>query len=581
MLKIVHFIAALLAFLAIIFSSFSSCASSSNVATSESTPSLESSSLVSSMKSSEITFFSSVDPSVMELFEIASPESLKEGVAAIRKPPGEEYSDAEKTLLYVATGIMKTAWKSESVSWDTPAISKPNQYTGAIDSAQKGIYDLSTDGSDFFSALLPALVLLVTTSLDDDTLDRAQQDVVRALGYNEGSVLANYLMGMLHLKRGESEQALQSFTASSSRYSQGSKEISFQIASSCFLTENYELSLSFGEDLLAESPQNLDVLKLCALSSYKLGDLESTESYVLRILLLEPEAVEFVLLRAQILIERQDYIRASSLLDACQKRGFTSKEYFALRVKLLRDWSRNTSRALETAGEALTLYPDDPDVLLLAAQTAAAFSSPVGGLRAADLAQAVLLMDEDNTAALGILASELYKAGENQAAYDASSRLLSQGEPPKEAVAVHIDICLALGKTDEALSLAQKTWEEDPTDEAACESYIKALSSSGKRAQAAQMIADLLPTSSAAMKSFLYYQRSFMQATEEDVLSDLRSSLTANARNSASLFRLYQIYYGKRDWRRAQYYLKQIIALDPSNADYLERNSELDALLGR
>ena len=579
MLKIVHLSALALASLAIILSS---CASSSSVAPPVSDQQ-QSTSLVSSMSSSQISFFSSIDPAVMELFEVASPESLREGVAALKKPTGVDYSDAEKTLLYVARAIMQIAWKSESVSWDVPAITKPNQYTGAVDSAQKGIYELSTDGSDFFASVLPTLALLVITSPDDATLERAHGDLLKALGYKADSVLANYLMGTLQLKLGQSEQALQSFTTSSSRYSQGSKEISFQIAASCYLSENYELSLSFAESLLAESPHNLDVLKLCALSSYRLGDLESTENYVLRILLVEPDAVEFVLLRAQILVERQDYIRASALLDACQKRGYTSKEYYQLRVRLLRDWSRNSSKAVETAAEALSLYPDDPDVLLLAAQTSSALSSPVAGLSAGDIAQAVLVLDEDNEAALLILASELHKAGDDTRAYEASSRLLSLSDPAnsptKEAQAVHVDICLALGKTDEALSLAQAMWQESSSDESACESYIKALVASGRRAEAAQMIGDLLPTATASMKSFLYYQRSFMHTAQEDVLSDLRSSLTANARNTDSLFRLYQIYYGRRDWRRAQYYLKQIIALDPSNTSYLERNSELERLL--
>ena len=83
------------------------------------------------------------------------------------------------------------------------------------------------------------------------------------------------------------------------------------------------------------------------------------------------------------------------------------------------------------------------------------------------------------------------------------------------------------------------------------------------------------------MKSFLYYQRSYFGATEENVLSDLRSSLTANPRNKDALFRLYEIYYRKRDWRRAQYYLKQVVAIDPANPDYLSRNAELDKLLRR
>ena len=65
------------------------------------------------------------------------------------------------------------------------------------------------------------------------------------------------------------------------------------------------------------------------------------------------------------------------------------------------------------------------------------------------------------------------------------------------------------------------------------------------------------------------------------MLADLRSSLTANPRNKDSLYRLYRIYYGKKDWRRAQYYLKQVVAIDPANPDYLSRNAELDKLLRR
>lgn len=83
------------------------------------------------------------------------------------------------------------------------------------------------------------------------------------------------------------------------------------------------------------------------------------------------------------------------------------------------------------------------------------------------------------------------------------------------------------------------------------------------------------------MKSFLYYQRSFFGATEDEILGDLRSSLTANPRNRDALFRLYKIYYAKKDWRRAQYYLKQVVALDPLNTEVLRLNSELNSLLGK
>ena len=56
----------------------------------------------------------------------------------------------------------------------------------------------------------------------------------------------------------------------------------------------------------------------------------------------------------------------------------------------------------------------------------------------------------------------------------------------------------------------------------------------------------LASTNSQHVKSFLYYQRSFLQRTEETVLADLRSSLMADSRNSDSLFRLYEIYFEKK-----------------------------------
>jgi len=81
------------------------------------------------------------------------------------------------------------------------------------------------------------------------------------------------------------------------------------------------------------------------------------------------------------------------------------------------------------------------------------------------------------------------------------------------------------------------------------------------------------------MRSFFYYRRSFLDAAEEDSLADLRSSLIANPRNADALFRLYEIYYEKRDYRKAQYYLKQVVALDPNNAEMRKLNEELSKLI--
>ena len=102
----------------------------------------------------------------------------------------------------------------------------------------------------------------------------------------------------------------------------------------------------------------------------------------------------------------------------------------------------------------------------------------------------------------------------------------------------------------------------------------------GRNQNASRLINSLLSNSpSSLMKSFLYYERSYLQGTEAGQLSDLRSSLIANPRNSDALFRMYQIYLRRRDYRKAQYYLKQVISLNPSNENYIKLNSELESLL--
>ena len=95
------------------------------------------------------------------------------------------------------------------------------------------------------------------------------------------------------------------------------------------------------------------------------------------------------------------------------------------------------------------------------------------------------------------------------------------------------------------------------------------------------MIAQQLNGANARMKSFLFYERSFLASSEDALLSDLRSSLTSNPRNKDALMRLYQVYFNKKEYRKAQYYLKQVVALTPGDENLLVLNRDLDKLLAR
>ena len=78
---------------------------------------------------------------------------------------------------------------------------------------------------------------------------------------------------------------------------------------------------------------------------------------------------------------------------------------------------------------------------------------------------------------------------------------------------------------------------------------------------------------------YLYRNGDYLQLTEEKSLADLRSSLIANPRNSDALFRLYELYYAKQDYRKAQYYLRQVVAINPNDSSVRKLNEALTQLV--
>ncbi|MCQ2248617.1 MAG: tetratricopeptide repeat protein [Treponema sp.] len=543
---------------------------------------------VSVISTKKRDFFSSIDRSVLDLVAKGSPDSLRAAYSQLHKSVESDYSEAEKTLLKMMKSFMTILWPSQNQNWTIPDVGT-NLYTGCIDSVNRGIYDLSLGSSaaagdggagNFFAHAMPPLIV-VEHSLSAEYYGRAESSLRSALNLYGDSVMANYLLGLVYERQGKNQQAMDCFTAANSLCPSGVKEIQLHLAQVCYNLKNYDMAIAVGEQILLAYPQEAEVYKICAQSAYAINDLEKTESFIVRILLLEPENIDYVLMRAKILMEKQDYIRASSLLDVVQRKRPDARNYYLLRARLQREWNKNNNAAVETMTKALVSWPKDTEILVLAADVASAAGNSIGGRSALDLAQMALSQDPGNSQALNIMVREFHKAGNSQRAYEISSRLVATGDAGKDILYTHIDICIALKRTTEASALAQKLYQQDSSNEENCMYYVKVLAASGDTATAATMINRFLENANPKMKSFLLYERSFLQPTEDLQLADLRSSLTSNPRNRDSLYRLYQIYYRKSDWRRAQYYLKQVVALEPNNGDLMRRNGELDKLLGR
>ena len=525
------------------------------------------------------SYFYSIDQKILAYVENGSPDSLQQASSLIYKNSKGTLSDKEIVLMNVCKQIMQLAWSSRKVTWEVPLSQTDNPYSRILQSAANGIYDSTTERTDFLTTLLPSMVIFSRAEVLS-YYSKAKKDLTTALAMRPDSVLANYLMSVLEINKGNTESAA-SYLTKAEKGASSCVELKAVEAAIQYNLGNYSRALSQGELLLASSPQNSLLLKICATAALKTGNVDKAENYVLRVLQNEPENTNFTLYRADILMSKNDYIKASSLLDAVAKTDSTSKLYLIERTRLLREWNKNNSAASQTIAQALQKYPEDVDVLLCAASVASESSSPIAGKSAMELANKVLAKLPENAQAQRIIISEHYKAGRYQEAYQMCSKLIKEDNGTKETFFAYIDICIALKNNAQAMETASKLYSAYPEDEDVLRSYINMLVATGKREQAQKLINTKLETASGKTKSFLYYQRSLLATGEDEIFADLRASLTANPRNKDALYRFYRIYYNKQDWRRAQYYLKQVVAIDPRNSEFLAQNAELDALLGR
>ncbi|MBQ7158058.1 MAG: tetratricopeptide repeat protein, partial [Treponema sp.] len=385
---------------------------------------------------------------------------------------------------------------------------------------------------------------------------------------------------VLYRRMGKYESAVAAFNAAA----EGAPdcfEISYALAMTKMQTGDERGAERDAQKLLDSYGNNRDLLKLAAEASYAAGDLSMAEQYVARVLQQENDNAYYILFRAKILVKKGDYIKAASLLDVYARTDTVSRDYLVLRAKVQKDWNRNNTAALSTIEQALLLYPDDTEIVLAAAELSSQTGAKVAGKTAAELANQILENDPKNISALQIKIAEMQQLHNYTGAYKASSVLMTLQPVPDEAVHTHVAICLLSNHKDEAWDLASRLYSEKPGDNEVVQTYIHTLVNTDRTQDANRMIAQYLPSSNARMKSFLYYERSYLAVSEDAVLGDLRSSLTSNPRNKDALMRLYQIYFNKKEYRKAQYYLKQVVALTPGDENLLVLNRDLDKLLAR
>lgn len=518
-------------------------------------------------------FFVFSDKTIMPDMEIGSPDSIRLAVSKIKNPT----TQPEKIIVAVASQLMSIVWPSEQNTIEIPPDIEANAYTAAIESAKVGIYDVNTGNTDFFTTVLPSLVLL-TSSSQTDYYPQSLSALQAGLEMQPNSVLVHYLLGCLYQRMGNLDSSLEMYEKASS-LAEDCLEVNYAFSEVNYLKGDYGTAQETAGRMLTVFPGNLKLLKLLAQIATKMRDYAVAENYINQVLQQEPDNAQFLLLRVEVLMDQGSYVKAVSLLDVYSRVDKVSKDYLLLRSRIQNEWNKNSIAAAATAEQALELYPNDTDVILAAANLAAATGSNVQGKSAGQLAAEILAKDPDNEDAIFIRAKDAVVRKNWEMAYNDTSQLINKGNASLSRKLLYVEACLGANRIEEAQRIVGELYKEYPESDDAKELYMRVQAAAGNNGEVRSLIASMLPSASSQLKSFLYYQRSMLATNDSDKLADLRQSLTANPRNSEALFELYRYYFERKDYRKAQYYLKQVVALNTSDEEMLRLNLELEALL--
>ena len=511
-----------------------------------------------------------LDSTLAALIEKGSPASLKEAVLFIQND-SKGLTSENKLYLKIIADIMYLVYPLETNGVKPPAYVEDEPYLQALKEVKSGLYPVSTKKDGLLSLIIPTLVL-ANDNFSDTTLAQYSEDIesrlMEAQKLRPQSVLAYYLLGLYKEKTNKLTEAVtlyqKAWQLDSSCYPAGFKYGHFAAESG-----NGTEALKIADTLNNIYNNNTEVKLLYAQAHIAKNDLNKASENIVSVLKKEPENISALLLRIRILIEQKEYLKANSLLDAYSTKNKTAKNYLLYRARLTKEWNKNLIRASEFLTEAYKYYPEDFNVLLACAEICFEASTKIDNKPADFFIRKVLEGYPKNTSALALLVKNDINNGKWAQAVESAEDLAAKypSEANKELL---LTSYLGAGQTSKALSLAKQLYAntKNPSN-SFINLYMEALYAGKDYQTVKQVINQKMKGADSQLKSILYYYNAKLeQGNSSEYLNFLQSSLLSNPRNKDSLFAMYEWYLKTKDYKKAKYYLGQVLALNPSNKNH-------------
>jgi predicted Zn-dependent protease len=507
----------------------------------------------------------------------ASPSSLSTAEDLIRANKAQD-SEFGRAVLYVSYQLRKRLYPETldpAASLDPPPL---NLLVRTMQETEKGRYpDPALRSASRLTGLLSTTVLFAPQ--DAETSRSALADLAK-IGQDPGySILIPFFTAL------DAERA-QDWNRALAQYQRAEA-----LAADCYPASLGRVRVLFGlkrraeavsllESLAAAHPNSVDASRLLAQAYYDSGRYDAAAPIIQNVLRAEPTNDAFIAMRAHILILSGNYLQAGPLLDAYATRNPHDPLYLYLRGLFLWKEDKQRARAVDFLKGAAVLYPRDQRLSLLLAEVLLDGDDPSSQDRqtARGLLESILALDADNQEAMIFLARDALAVGNSQRAQAFLDGLLAVNADFKE-YGLMTEIAFAAKQYKRASAWADAWFAASPSDEDAALAKARSLIETGRGPQALALVTERLAKHPAAkFSAALFFLRSRLQKDPDDAMSDLRSSLMDDPRNLDSILAMFDAYYGQKDYKKAQFYLRQAQAASPSNAEVASRTKTLGNL---
>ena len=517
-----------------------------------------------------------IDPQVQADMELASPVSIRRAVTRLYST-SQGLTGEKQLQLTLAARLMRLLYPLDPVDWNVPNYQQADPYLDALSQIEENIYPQNLGMNTFFDAVIPAIILIKGVGAREYSA-ALEKRLFIAKNLNPSSVLPSYLLGLLYEQLSKLSDA-ENYYQTAWEQDESCYPAGMRLAYLALLSNNIEEAYKIAEKLYARYSNAVSIQLLLAEAYLEKGNLEKAEAIVYTVLKKNNDFGRAFFLRVRLHIEKKEYLAANALLDEFAKQNKVDKDYLLLRSRVLLEWSKNSAEAQRCMERAVTLYPQSSDVILACANFCFETKNTVNGKTANDFIEALLKQNPRNIIAIRLLVKEDIAEKRWDSAFE-RVQYLYNNSPSEEDIVLYSRVCAGMNNWEKAVNTAQIAYDaasKQPSDEIIT-LYLQALYGAKRYGTLRQVINRHLSDARSALKSVLIYYQSLLESNDEEKLTLLRSSLLSDPRSSLTLFALYEWYFKHKDYRKAYYYLQQVIALEPYNKAYLQLAERLEKL---